>query len=133
MPLNTPMYTSLSECNCFNHSSQCAYNSTVDSLKLSLNANGNYSGGGMCLNCQVTCKKCLLLQHENCRPQRIKLPLEVMYWGCVLLVCNCRVNAMFNNLCFSYHSILLKVLTVRDVSNFTIGQREGEEISQILA
>ena len=43
----------LTGCNCFSHSTNCVYNATVDSLRLSISRNGSYSGGGVCLNCQV--------------------------------------------------------------------------------
>ena len=46
-------FASLVGCNCFSHSTNCVYNATVDSLGLSINRNGNYSGGGVCLNCLV--------------------------------------------------------------------------------
>ena len=40
-------------CNCHNHSAVCVYNETVAQMKKSLNIHGNYSGGGVCQNCQV--------------------------------------------------------------------------------
>ena len=43
----------VSECNCFNHADACYYNETVAEHHLSLNIWGEYSGGGVCMDCQV--------------------------------------------------------------------------------
>ena len=43
-----------SECNCHGHADSCVYNSTVDRLGLSLNMNGEYKGGGVCIDCKVS-------------------------------------------------------------------------------
>ena len=40
-------------CNCHNHSAVCVYNETVAQMNKSLDIHGNYSGGGVCQNCQV--------------------------------------------------------------------------------
>lgn len=40
-------------CNCHGHADACVYNVTVDAEKRSLNARGEYEGGGVCLNCKV--------------------------------------------------------------------------------
>jgi hypothetical protein len=40
-------------CNCFGHADECVYNDTVAAQKLSLNAEGKYEGGGVCVDCQV--------------------------------------------------------------------------------
>ncbi|XP_075229000.1 laminin subunit alpha [Lycorma delicatula] len=50
-------------CNCFKHSEQCIYNSTIDELHLSLDIHGKYEGGGVCQNCRdntegINCDKC---------------------------------------------------------------------------
>lgn len=52
------------ECNCHGKASECVYNATVDALGLSVNIEGKYSGGGVCLNCQefttgINCDKCV--------------------------------------------------------------------------
>lgn len=38
---------------CHGHSNECYYNPEVDHRKLSINTDGVYSGGGVCLNCTV--------------------------------------------------------------------------------
>ena len=43
----------VAECNCHGKAAACVYNATVDALGLSLNMEGKYEGGGVCLNCQV--------------------------------------------------------------------------------
>lgn len=43
---------------CYGHSTECYYNPEVDQRGLSINTDGVYSGGGVCLNCTVrTCSK----------------------------------------------------------------------------
>ena len=50
---NSELHRFSSECNCFDHSSACVYNATVAALRQSLDIHGNYSGGGVCIDCQV--------------------------------------------------------------------------------
>ncbi|XP_047345121.1 laminin subunit alpha isoform X1 [Vespa velutina] len=50
-------------CNCFGHSDECTYNSTIDEKHLSLDIHGNYEGGGVCKNCRdntegINCNQC---------------------------------------------------------------------------
>uniref|UniRef100_A0A4W3IUW8 Uncharacterized protein n=1 Tax=Callorhinchus milii TaxID=7868 RepID=A0A4W3IUW8_CALMI len=50
-------------CNCHGHAQNCYYDPEVDSRGASLNVNGRYEGGGVCLNCQhntagVNCEQC---------------------------------------------------------------------------
>ncbi|XP_064196122.1 laminin subunit alpha-2 isoform X2 [Anguilla rostrata] len=51
------------KCNCHGKSEECYYNQTVADRKQSLNANGEYEGGGVCLRCSrntagVNCQSC---------------------------------------------------------------------------
>ncbi len=41
-------------CQCYGHSKNCTYDPEVDRLGLSLDIHGNYEGGGVCHNCQVS-------------------------------------------------------------------------------
>ncbi|KAG9478961.1 hypothetical protein GDO78_012566 [Eleutherodactylus coqui] len=50
-------------CNCHGHASDCYYDSDVDNRQASLDIHGQYSGGGVCINCQhntagINCEKC---------------------------------------------------------------------------
>lgn len=38
---------------CYGHATECYYNPEVDQRGLSINTDGVYSGGGVCLNCTV--------------------------------------------------------------------------------
>lgn len=49
----TKLFYSSAGCNCHNHSAVCVYNETVAQMNKSLDIHGNYSGGGVCQNCQV--------------------------------------------------------------------------------
>jgi hypothetical protein len=40
-------------CNCHNHSDVCVYDESVADRGLSLNTDGQYSGGGICVDCKV--------------------------------------------------------------------------------
>ncbi|GAB6025535.1 hypothetical protein CHUAL_011266 [Chamberlinius hualienensis] len=51
-------------CNCFDHSHECEYDDDIDRLGLSLDIHGDYSGGGVCKNCQhntegINCDRCI--------------------------------------------------------------------------
>ncbi|XP_072533209.1 laminin subunit alpha-2 isoform X2 [Salminus brasiliensis] len=51
------------KCNCHGKSEECYYNQTVADGKLSLNINGEYEGGGVCIGCSkntagVNCQSC---------------------------------------------------------------------------
>ncbi|KAM5221985.1 laminin subunit alpha-3-like [Ctenodactylus gundi] len=50
-------------CNCHGHASDCYYDPDVERQQASLNIQGIYAGGGVCINCQhntdgVNCEKC---------------------------------------------------------------------------
>ncbi|OWK01682.1 hypothetical protein Celaphus_00017653, partial [Cervus elaphus hippelaphus] len=50
-------------CNCHGHSTDCYYDPDVERQQASLNIQGLYAGGGVCINCQhntagVNCEKC---------------------------------------------------------------------------
>uniref|UniRef100_A0A2K6LHJ6 Laminin subunit alpha-3 n=1 Tax=Rhinopithecus bieti TaxID=61621 RepID=A0A2K6LHJ6_RHIBE len=50
-------------CNCHGHASDCYYDSDVEWQQASLNTQGIYAGGGVCINCQhntagVNCEQC---------------------------------------------------------------------------
>ena len=57
--LNCEMLTAIdcwmAECNCFGHADACVYNETVAERHLSINIHGVYEGGGVCIDCQVSC------------------------------------------------------------------------------
>ncbi|XP_056099529.1 laminin subunit alpha-1 [Rhinichthys klamathensis goyatoka] len=51
------------KCNCHNKADDCFYNQTVADLRLSLNTQGRFVGGGVCVNCSqntagVNCQTC---------------------------------------------------------------------------
>ncbi|XP_067290870.1 laminin subunit alpha-1 [Pseudorasbora parva] len=51
------------KCNCHNKADDCYYNQTVADLRLSLNTQGRFVGGGVCVNCSqntagVNCQTC---------------------------------------------------------------------------
>ncbi|KAG1934305.1 laminin subunit alpha-1 [Pimephales promelas] len=51
------------KCNCHNKADDCFYNQTVADLRLSLNTQGRFAGGGVCVNCSqntagVNCQTC---------------------------------------------------------------------------
>ncbi|KAL7889056.1 hypothetical protein AOLI_G00040300 [Acnodon oligacanthus] len=52
------------KCNCHGKSEECYYNHTVADGKLSLNVNGEYEGGGVCIGCSedtagINCQSCI--------------------------------------------------------------------------
>lgn len=42
------------KCQCHGHATECRYNAEVAERGLSLNVHGEYSGGGVCINCTVS-------------------------------------------------------------------------------
>uniref|UniRef100_G3RPK3 Laminin subunit alpha-3 n=1 Tax=Gorilla gorilla gorilla TaxID=9595 RepID=G3RPK3_GORGO len=56
-------YAFFSACNCHGHASDCYYDPDVERQQASLNTQGIYAGGGVCINCQhntagVNCEQC---------------------------------------------------------------------------
>lgn len=50
-------------CNCHNHAIDCYYDERIAQQKRSLDINGNYEGGGVCVNCKdntygINCERC---------------------------------------------------------------------------
>ena len=50
-------------CNCHGHSDQCVYDPVVDERQLSIDVDGEFSGGGVCQNCRhntagINCELC---------------------------------------------------------------------------
>ncbi|KAL8600730.1 hypothetical protein ACOMHN_057318 [Nucella lapillus] len=88
-------------CNCHGKAVECVYNATVDSLGLSLNGEGQYQGGGVCLNCQefttgINCERCV---DRYYRPQgytpSASMPCRP---------CNCQETATSTAHCVTDHS-----------------------------
>ncbi|XP_017739471.1 PREDICTED: laminin subunit alpha-3 [Rhinopithecus bieti] len=60
---NIDLVCFFSACNCHGHASDCYYDSDVEWQQASLNTQGIYAGGGVCINCQhntagVNCEQC---------------------------------------------------------------------------
>ncbi|XP_068161173.1 laminin subunit alpha-5 isoform X2 [Antennarius striatus] len=63
-PATTYSANECEQCNCHRHSFDCYYDPEVDQRRGSLDINGVYRGGGVCLNCQhhttgVNCERCI--------------------------------------------------------------------------
>ncbi|XP_062271233.1 laminin subunit alpha-5-like [Scomber scombrus] len=63
-PATTYSANECEPCNCHRHSFDCYYDPEVDQRTGSLDINGHYRGGGVCLNCQhhttgVNCERCI--------------------------------------------------------------------------
>ncbi|XP_064625988.1 laminin subunit alpha lam-3-like [Lineus longissimus] len=51
------------QCNCNRHAESCVFNQTIADLKMSMNKQGVFNGGGVCLDCQhntegINCQTC---------------------------------------------------------------------------
>ena len=61
LPPPLQMFTA---CNCYGHASECYYDPDVAMRHESLNIDGEYDGGGVCVNCQdntmgLNCETCI--------------------------------------------------------------------------
>lgn len=74
-------------CNCHNHSDTCVFNQTVANMNASLNMLGQYSGGGVCQQCQdqttgINCESCKTLYYN---PSSVDIRSKS---ACQLCACN---------------------------------------------
>uniref|UniRef100_A0A8C1UBQ2 Laminin, alpha 5 n=1 Tax=Cyprinus carpio TaxID=7962 RepID=A0A8C1UBQ2_CYPCA len=63
-PATTYSANECEPCNCHRHSSECYYDPEIDQRRASLNMQGKYSGGGVCVECQHhttgnNCERCI--------------------------------------------------------------------------
>ncbi|GAB6024921.1 Laminin alpha [Chamberlinius hualienensis] len=83
-------------CNCHGHSTDCYFNKTVADLKLSLDINRQYRGGGVCVGCLhntggINCERCGDGFYRNAGVS----PLDTK--NCK--ACNCNNYGSFSNVC----------------------------------
>ncbi|XP_077077225.1 laminin subunit alpha-2 isoform X5 [Siphateles boraxobius] len=84
------------KCNCHGKSEECYYNQTVADAKLSLNSNGAYEGGGVCIGCSdntggINCQSCI---DGYYRPSGVS-PVE--RWPC--RPCSCDLRGSLHSAC----------------------------------
>ncbi|XP_039520340.1 laminin subunit alpha-2-like, partial [Pimephales promelas] len=89
------------KCNCHGKSEECYYNQTVADAKLSLNSNGAYEGGGVCLGCSdntggINCQSCV---DGYYRPSGVR-PDE--RWPC--RPCSCDMRGSLHSACVADES-----------------------------
>ncbi|XP_043080700.1 laminin subunit alpha-5 isoform X1 [Puntigrus tetrazona] len=63
-PATTYSANECEPCNCHRHSSECFFDPEIDQRRASLNMQGQYSGGGVCVECQhhttgINCELCI--------------------------------------------------------------------------
>nr|XP_009294934.1 laminin subunit alpha-5 isoform X1 [Danio rerio] len=63
-PATTYSANECEPCNCHRHSSECYYDPEIDQRRSSLDMQGEYNGGGVCVECQhhttgVNCERCI--------------------------------------------------------------------------
>uniref|UniRef100_A0A665TLL1 Laminin, alpha 1 n=1 Tax=Echeneis naucrates TaxID=173247 RepID=A0A665TLL1_ECHNA len=84
------------KCNCHNKAENCFYNQTVSELSLSLNSQGLYQGGGVCIDCQqntagINCDACT---------DGFYRPAEVSpYSDSPCVKCNCDLRGSKSSVC----------------------------------
>ncbi|XP_028412186.1 laminin subunit alpha-like, partial [Dendronephthya gigantea] len=73
-------------CNCFGHSSKCEYNELVEAANRSINLDGEYRGGGVCIDCQDNTfgNNCQFCKHKFYNPTGVPMTSKN---ACV--PCNC--------------------------------------------
>uniref|UniRef100_A0A8C1MWR1 Laminin subunit alpha-5 n=1 Tax=Cyprinus carpio TaxID=7962 RepID=A0A8C1MWR1_CYPCA len=63
-PATTYSANECEPCNCHRHSSECYYDPEIEQRRASLNIQGQYRGGGVCIECQhhttgINCERCI--------------------------------------------------------------------------
>uniref|UniRef100_A0A9J7XYR4 Laminin subunit alpha-5 n=1 Tax=Cyprinus carpio carpio TaxID=630221 RepID=A0A9J7XYR4_CYPCA len=63
-PATTYSANECEPCNCHRHSSECYYDPEIEQRRASLNTQGQYRGGGVCIECQhhttgINCERCI--------------------------------------------------------------------------
>uniref|UniRef100_A0AAZ3R377 Laminin subunit alpha-5 n=1 Tax=Oncorhynchus tshawytscha TaxID=74940 RepID=A0AAZ3R377_ONCTS len=69
-PATTYQANECEPCNCNQHSFGCYYDPEVDQRRASINVQGQYRGGGVCMECQhhttgVNCERCVLTYYRS--------------------------------------------------------------------
>uniref|UniRef100_A0A8K9X878 Laminin subunit alpha-5 n=1 Tax=Oncorhynchus mykiss TaxID=8022 RepID=A0A8K9X878_ONCMY len=69
-PATTYQANECEPCNCNQHSFGCYYDPEVDQRRASVNVQGQYRGGGVCMECQhhtsgVNCERCVLTYYRS--------------------------------------------------------------------
>lgn len=67
-------FSFFSECNCHNKAEDCYYDQSIADQKRSMNIHGQYTGGGVCLNCtqHTTGINCEMCDDGFFRPQKVR-------------------------------------------------------------
>ncbi|XP_016364529.1 laminin subunit alpha-5-like [Sinocyclocheilus rhinocerous] len=69
-PATTYSANECEPCNCHRHSSECYYDPEIDQRRASLNMQGQYRGGGVCIECQhhttgFNCERCIPVYYRS--------------------------------------------------------------------
>ncbi|ELW48958.1 Laminin subunit alpha-3 [Tupaia chinensis] len=92
-------------CNCHGHATDCYYDPDIEQQQASLNSQGVYAGGGVCINCQhntagVNCEKCAKGYY---RPSGV--PVDAPH-GCIR--CDCNLEGVLPEICDAYGRCLCR-------------------------